>query len=168
MPLITEAAIEDELGLTPEVAIRVGRFLPEASAYLRTLKGTAWYDARLAEGAVERPRSTRIEEDAERLNAERAESLLALYYALPLLNLSLADGGGVLSVVYETTEAGTVQTRFATAEGLDLLRRELLTQAKLLVDGGTTTTSEQIGGEAVIQSIDSLAGGAGGLSYIGD
>ena len=142
MALVNVAAIEDELGLTTAEATRVARYLPEAAAYLVALKGSAWYNGWYSQARVARPRPVDPEEVsipinavAGRVYAERAEALLALYYALPQLNLKLADGGGVLSVTYTSGASGTVETRFASADALDGLRRELLTHVKLLIDG---------------------------------
>ena len=67
---------------------------------------------------------------------------------------------------------GSVQTRFASPESLDLLRRELLTSAKLLVDGDVRVilaTTGSVTGRietAVIDGVDGLAGGSGFLGVI--
>ena len=157
MSIVTEEGIADELGLTAEVAYRVHRHVLEAGVYLRTLKGDTWYQDMSLAAVSPRPRQAGNE--TARTRAERAEALLALYYALPLLNLSLADAGGVLAVVYDTTEAGTIQTRFATSEGLDGLRRDLLVQAKLLVSGDVVTRYSGEGESTVIESVEGYGRG---------
>ena len=165
MALCTVAAIEDELGLSTAHAVSVARFLPEARVYLIALKDEAWYSAWKFQPPAERPRPVDATTVGPRVYAERAEALLALYFALPLLNLKLAVGGGVLAVTYTTTVEGTVQTRFATAEALDGLRRELLTQATLLVDGDVRIVYSSRGpvsadGGPIIDSVSSLGAGS--------
>lgn len=163
MFLVTEDAIADELGVSAEVAYRVARHLLEARAYLRELKGRPWYDAHVVSPPGERPRGPHSGATL-RTHAERAEALLALYYALPLLNLSLADGGGVLAVVYATTPAtgdapaGSTQTRFATSDDLDGLRRDLLDQARLLVGGDVAVTYSGTD-STLIESVDAYGRG---------
>ena len=172
MALVSVEAIEDELGLTTAEATRVARFLPEARAYLVALKSAAWYSAWYSQGPVARPRPVDPDDvflpvgaPAGRVNAERAEALLALYFALPQLNLALAPGGGVLAVTYTSTASGTVQTRFASSDMLDGLRRELLTHAKLLIDGDVRIVYASYGqvfpdGAAPIDSVSSLGAGS--------
>ena len=103
----------------------------------------------------------------DRKHAENAEALLALYYALPQLNLRLDPEGGVLSTVWTTDEVtgARTQTQFAGSERLDTLRGDLLQQAKLLVMGGVRVEYGEDAESTVLDGVESFTTGGGG--YVG-
>ena len=105
----------------------------------------------------------------DRSRAENAEALLALYYALPQLNLRLDPEGGVLSTVWTTDEVtgARTQTQFAGSERLDTLRGDLLQQAKLLVMGGVRVETEEGATSTLLDGVESFTTGGGGyFGYI--
>lgn len=98
--------------------------------------------------------------------AERAEATLALYYALPHLNLRLDGEGGIVTTIWTDLGEGTKQqSAFAQFDSLDALRRELMTQAHLLVDGDVRV--DYAGDESgLLDGVEGYASGGGFLGFI--
>lgn len=70
--------------------------------------------------------------------AIQAEALVCLYFALPLLNLDIREGGGIIAQTWTAgVDGARTQVVYATAAALDALRADLLDQARLLVGGET-------------------------------
>ena len=134
MATLTDAAkIEEHLCVSTATATEIAKRIRLAELYLRSLKGDTWYDDTLALPAG----------DQAREDAEEAESLIAFYFALPHLNLRIDDNGGILLQEWTDDGAGgRLQKVFATMPTLELVRRELLSQARCLVYSGPTIDYE--------------------------
>lgn len=134
MALTSAVLIEQHLGVSAAVAAQVEQSCLEAGLYLIHLKGEAWYNERV--GWAENNPAPDADQTALLTLARKAESLLAYYYALPLLNLRVQDTGGVAVVEWQTdAEGNRVQTAFANTESIAAVRMQILRQAKLLVQG---------------------------------
>lgn len=102
-----------------------------------------------------------------RQRAERAESLLALYYAVPHLNLRLDAAGGIVTTIWSDLGGGTKQqTAFARFDSLDRFRSELKRQAKLLVDADVRVAYDGAGETALVAAVEDFGGGGGFLGGI--
>lgn len=134
MALTDAVLIEQHTGVSATVAARVAESCLEAGLYLVSLKGADWYNERI--GWAENNPAPDADQAALLTLARKAESLLAYYYALPLLNLRVQDSGGVAVVEWETdAENNRVQTAFASTDSIAAVRVQILRQAKLLVQG---------------------------------
>jgi len=128
MALVDAAKIEAYVSISQVLAAKVVLRLAIAEIYLRNLKGSAWYDDLVALAGSDPG-------DGSLRRAEEAEALLAFYFALPFLNTKLEDEGGMTVVAWTDDGTTKVERRFATMRSLDLLRADMLSQAKCLVAG---------------------------------
>lgn len=131
--IIGVPCIVDLLGVTNSVAERVVKFAPLAEAYLRNLKGDEWYDGFQAIFDTGNPALF----VGDMFLVRKAESLLAMYYALPHLNIQFREDGGILSVEWTTADGVKTERRFVNMDAIAELQSHYLQQAKLLVDGDT-------------------------------
>lgn len=128
MVLVDSAKIAAYLGVSGVLAGRIAGRGAIAERYLRNLKGDAWYDALEALAGVDPG-------DGSLTRAEEAESRIAYYYELPHLITRLQDDGGMEVVSWTDTGGVKVEKRYASLGSLELLRAEVLSQAKLLIGG---------------------------------
>ena len=128
MALVNVAKIEAYLLISQVLAGKVVLRLAIAEIYLRNLKGDTWYDDLVALDGSD-PGGGSL------TRAEEAEALLAFYFALPFLNTKLEDDGGMTVVAWTDDGSTKVQLRFATMRSLEMLRAEVLSQAKTLIAG---------------------------------
>jgi hypothetical protein len=126
------------LGVSAALAVKIAKRLPISEVYLRGLKGETWYDD-LEDLAGADPG------DGSLTRAEEAEALICLYHALPHLNLRVDDDGGVLAQEWTDDGAGgRLQKAFSQPRTLDLVRADLLSQAKCLIMGDVTMEMDEI------------------------
>lgn len=103
----------------------------------------------------------------DRQRAARAESLLALYFALPHLNLRLDSLGGVITMTWTDLGGGTKQqTAFARFANLDVFRAELKRQAKLLVDADVRVHHAGATANALVTGVEDFGAGGGFLTTV--
>jgi len=91
--------------------------------------------------------SSRPAEDPDRERAAQAESLLAVYFALPFLNLRITKTGGIV----KTTGLEATQTELMSKGEMEKYRYNFLAQALLLIDDLIT---EEIGEEDDLKAFD--------------
>lgn len=146
--------IEGYLCVSAATAGEVAKRLRLAEVYLRGVKGDAWYDELVVVQAADPT-------DQGVLDAEEAESLLAFYFALPHLNLRIDDSGGILLQEWTDDGAGgRLQKVFTTLRTLELVRRELLSQAKCLVyEGPVVAYADE--GETVVCGVGDVGATTG-------
>lgn len=112
--------IEKYSGFPADVAAKLEKDISKASKKLRALIGDTAYD----------DLSSRPAEDPDRERAAQAESLLAVYYGLPKLNLRVTKIGGIVKAT------GIDQTRneIMSKNEMEKYRADFLGQALFLID----------------------------------
>lgn len=84
MPLTSPQKVIEHTGFPQSLVEKIARHIAMAETWMRKIIGDTTYD----------DLSTRHKADPDRQRATRAESLLSVYFAMPVLNLRPTDRGG--------------------------------------------------------------------------
>lgn len=124
-------------GFPEELGQKLALHISKAEKRLRALISDATYDELFSRPA----------EDPDRERAVQAESLLAVYFALPFLNLRITKTGGIV----KATGMEATQTEIMSKNEMEKYRYNFLAQALLLIDDLIT---EETGEEGDLKAFD--------------